>query len=228
VRRAEIFAAAVAVAAHVPLALATSSPEPAPRSISSAAPRPIALVEPPRVSSPTPTGRTSPRRSTSRASSPTPSPRSATTPPASSHSGLPGLGVRIEEVGTGGHGVEIPTGDLRSGAGASRGAARPDPERPLDEREADRPPTRVGGDEPVYPALEALGGREGSVVLRIIVRADGSVAEAEVVAVRGASAFGSAAREAVLGWRFEPARKDGRAVDCVCTQRLSFLLGKSR
>jgi protein TonB len=80
----------------------------------------------------------------------------------------------------------------------------------------------------VYPALEALDGREGAAELRLIVRSDGSVAEARVIEVKGAAAFGDAARAAVLTWTFEPARKDGRAVDCVCTQRLAFKLGRSR
>jgi protein TonB len=108
------------------------------------------------------------------------------------------------------------------------GARTSEVQRVVDERQVDVAPRRIGGDEPTYPAFEALDGREGAVQLRLIVRADGGVADAQVVEVKGAPAFGLAAREAVLTWRFEPARKDGRVVDCLCTQRLAFKLGRSR
>jgi TonB family protein len=66
------------------------------------------------------------------------------------------------------------------------------------------------------------------VEVRLIVRADGSVSGASLLSVRGSAAFGQAALEAVRTWRFEPARKDGHPVDCECTQRLAFRLGRSR
>lgn len=80
-------------------------------------------------------------------------------------------------------------------------------------------PTQDGGDQQV--ALEhghlttqlRLEAREGRVVLRILVRADGTVARAEVARSSGQSALDQAAAMAVWSWRFDPATRNGAAIE---------------
>ena len=80
-------------------------------------------------------------------------------------------------------------------------------------------PTQDGGDQQV--ALERgqlttqlrLEAREGRVVLRILVRADGTVARAEVARSSGQSALDQAAVLAVGSWRFDPATRNGAAIE---------------
>jgi protein TonB len=80
-------------------------------------------------------------------------------------------------------------------------------------------PTQDGGDQQV--ALERgqlttqlrLEAREGRVVMRILVRTDGTVARAEVARSSGQSALDQAAVLAVGSWRFDPATRNGAAIE---------------
>lgn len=80
-------------------------------------------------------------------------------------------------------------------------------------------PTQDGGDQQV--ALERgqlttqlrLEAREGRVVLRILVRTDGTVARAEVARSSGQSPLDQAAVLAVRSWRFDPATRNGAAIE---------------
>ncbi len=80
-------------------------------------------------------------------------------------------------------------------------------------------PTHDGRDQEV--ALERgqlttqlrLETREGRVVLRILVRADGTVARAEVARSSGQCALDQAAVLAVWSWRFDPATRNGAPID---------------
>jgi TonB family protein len=69
------------------------------------------------------------------------------------------------------------------------------------------PPKLIFGGEPVYPA-SASG--NANVVVEAVVGADGSVESAR--AVEGAPPFDVAAAEAVRGYRFEPAQRQGKPV----------------
>ncbi|HZU98580.1 MAG TPA: energy transducer TonB [Planctomycetota bacterium] len=112
-----------------------------------------------------------------------------------------------------------------SGGGAGGGAGAG---QTFDVNEVDVAPRRLSGSEPTYPRLDALAGREGSVTLRFTVHEDGTVSDVTVQNHQGPSSLIESAREAVLGWRFAPARRGGRAVACLCTQRLTFQLGGRR
>jgi protein TonB len=70
-------------------------------------------------------------------------------------------------------------------------------------------PVAIEAPTPVYPAFERDAGITGSVVAKVFVRADGSVARVEV---RGARSFLQTTQEALYRWRFKPARMDGRPV----------------
>jgi TonB family protein len=122
----------------------------------------------------------------------------------------------LEERGGPGNGSG---GDAGGGAGAGQ---------TFDVNEVDVAPRRLSGSEPTYPRLDALAGREGFVALRFTVHEDGTVSDVTVQGHQGPSSFIEAAREAVVGWRFAPARRGGKAVACLCTQRLTFQLGGRR
>lgn len=66
---------------------------------------------------------------------------------------------------------------------------------------------------PTYPALARRRGEEGQVVLRVRVLADGRAAEVEVAQSSNSPRLDQAARQAVAGWRFEPARRGDRATE---------------
>lgn len=65
---------------------------------------------------------------------------------------------------------------------------------------------------PTYPEELTDSGLSGTAEVDIVVKADGSVANAEL-AMATHRAFGRAAMAAVKTWRFEPATQDGVAVD---------------
>jgi len=73
------------------------------------------------------------------------------------------------------------------------------------------PPTPLASNaKPRYPEDAKAAGRTGTVMLRVVILADGSVAD--VKALRGDEPFVSAALEAARKWRFEPARHNGQAI----------------
>ncbi|MCM2270085.1 MAG: TonB family protein [Thermoanaerobaculia bacterium] len=74
------------------------------------------------------------------------------------------------------------------------------------------PPKRISHVTPDYPASEKAGGVQGLVVVAMRIDTEGRVRDARVERSLGA-AFDEAALAAVRQWRFEPARRAGRAVD---------------
>jgi TonB family protein len=76
---------------------------------------------------------------------------------------------------------------------------------------------------PVYPELARNARIESQVVLRVTVKADGTVGDATVVKCdRPDMGFEEAAIEAVEQWRYEPARTGGKAVDVYITVVIDF------
>jgi TonB family protein len=78
--------------------------------------------------------------------------------------------------------------------------------------------------EATYPAELRARAREGEVVARVLVRADGSVAGASLVHATDA-AFLDAVRAAILGARFTPALRSGTPVPSWVLVRIRFRLG---
>ena len=89
----------------------------------------------------------------------------------------------------------------------------------------------AGGTEPVvatrtmpsYPAAARARGTEGTVILRVIVRKDGSVDDVNVLRDQP-NGLGDAAAEAVRNWRFRPATFHGQAIDVYYTVTVNFRL----
>ncbi|WP_437940113.1 TonB family protein [Sorangium sp. So ce341] len=78
-------------------------------------------------------------------------------------------------------------------------------------------PSPLGPTDPPYPPG---GAGDATVVLRITVRADGTVGAVE--AEEGAEPFASAALRAAPSWRFEPARRDGQPIGARILFRVTF------
>lgn len=58
-----------------------------------------------------------------------------------------------------------------------------------------------------------IDAREGRVVLRLLVRADGGVARVEIAEPSGEEALDRAAASAAWAWRFSPATRNGSPID---------------
>lgn len=67
--------------------------------------------------------------------------------------------------------------------------------------------------KPVYPTFSRRNGEEGRVQLRVRVGADGNALEVEVKQSSGYPRLDTAARDAVLRWRFVPAKRGSEAVE---------------
>lgn len=81
----------------------------------------------------------------------------------------------------------------------------------------------VSLDLPDYPARAFRSGRQGWVIVRLDVAADGSIAEAEIERALPAGLFDRAAERAVRQWRFEPPRGGGLSD---CRVLIRFRLGQ--
>lgn len=77
--------------------------------------------------------------------------------------------------------------------------------------------------KPVYPAPARRAGVEGKVLIRAVVRSDGSVDRAEILKDQPFG-LGEAARHAVQQWSFRPATYQGRPIDVYYTVSFDFTL----
>lgn len=93
---------------------------------------------------------------------------------------------------------------------------------------ADRAPRPLAGNPlPEYPRAALRSGEEGSVLLNITVDARGVPTEVHVVEREGSRdrSFDRAAIEAARQWRFDPAMRDGRAVQSSVQLPVEFRRG---
>jgi periplasmic protein TonB len=66
---------------------------------------------------------------------------------------------------------------------------------------------------PRYPASARRRGEEGTVVLKVLVTAEGAASSVELERSSGSSALDDAARDAVKGWLFAPARRGAEPME---------------
>jgi TonB family protein len=78
--------------------------------------------------------------------------------------------------------------------------------------------------KPQYPASAQERGTGGWVDLAFTVRVDGSITDLSVTGAEPAGIFEQAAMSAVRRWRYEPVRRDGRAVEQRARLRLRFAI----
>jgi protein TonB len=86
----------------------------------------------------------------------------------------------------------------------------------------DQLPLLLSGTPPEYPAWARRAGAVGHVQLRFVVTRVGRVRDIEILHIEGDARFGPHAARKISTWRFEPARKNGRAVDYRCMQTVYF------
>lgn len=121
--------------------------------------------------------------------------------------------------GSGGNGADT-TASRREGAGTTPregGGAWPP-------KNADAVPRYGENARPAYPPLARLRGYQGVVVLLVEVLADGRVGEVRIKRSVGHDILDRAALEAVRTWRFEPGRREGRAVTMSVEVPVRFVL----
>jgi protein TonB len=95
--------------------------------------------------------------------------------------------------------------------------------QPIHLPEAATPPQRLGnGPDPEYPEEARRAGREGLVVLKIVVDEEGRVTVADVL--RGDEPFATAAVRAVRTWRYRPATLDGSPISIYRVVKVPFRL----
>src|SRR5689334_2733503 len=75
---------------------------------------------------------------------------------------------------------------------------------------------------PPYPQEARATGKMGTVILKVIILADGSVGSVEVL--RGEEPFVSAALQTVKHWKYEPARYKGQAISVYRIVQIPFKL----
>ena len=81
---------------------------------------------------------------------------------------------------------------------------------------------------PDYPAAALNAGVEGDVIVRLQVDASGRVSQAAVIGHEGGidPALDQAAIAALQQWRFQPAMRDGRAINSVVQVPVEFRTGR--
>ena len=109
----------------------------------------------------------------------------------------------------------------RGGAGspgAADGGAGDDPNSLAHADYASNPP-------PIYPAAARRREQQGTVTVRVLIGADGSVERAEIADSSGFDALDDAALDTVRSrWRFVPARQGGAAVESWVLVPIRFAL----
>jgi protein TonB len=137
-----------------------------------------------------------------------------------------GLGGSGKGTGAGPFG----TADEGGGGAGSRPAVAPPPKpEPAPEpkpkpKGPSRPPTVVDWTDPPYPQQARQQGVEGTVVLRLTVRADGTPSDVRLSQSSGHTDLDNAAVAHVRRSRFSPALRNGEPVSATITFRVKFRL----
>jgi len=134
--------------------------------------------------------------------------------PSTSPSNGPGTGNGVESGAGSGIGNGQGSG-IGPGSGGGTGGGPYQPGNGID------PPTLLREVKPSYTDEARRRAIEGNVVLRIVVRADGSVGDVHVVHTL-AGGLEQRAVDAVRQWRFSPARHQGAPVDVMVDVSVGF------
>ena len=78
--------------------------------------------------------------------------------------------------------------------------------------------------QPNYPSDMRLGEREGRVVVRVLIGADGRVKDVQQISAASTSFFEATRKQALTKWRFKPGTKDGVAIEAWHTMAVRFVL----
>jgi periplasmic protein TonB len=78
--------------------------------------------------------------------------------------------------------------------------------------------------QPAYPSDMRLAGREGRVVVRVLIGTDGRVKDVQQVSAASTAFFEATRKQALAKWRFKPGTKDGVPVEAWHTMAVRFVL----
>ena len=85
-------------------------------------------------------------------------------------------------------------------------------------------PHFAGSFQPDYPAGEIRQGRDGVVIVRVLIGVDGRVKALEPVSATSEDFLAATRRRALDHWRFKPATRDGVAYEEWKQMRVTFTL----
>ncbi|MCE5335842.1 MAG: energy transducer TonB [Desulfobacteraceae bacterium] len=106
----------------------------------------------------------------------------------------------------------------RGGSGGTRGE--------YELNKVETAPTALRKVEPEFPRIARQMGISGRVVVRFLVKTDGSVARASVIEANPKGVFEQSVLDAVDKWRFKPGRYGGAAVATWIVQPIQFRLSR--
>lgn len=89
--------------------------------------------------------------------------------------------------------------------------AEPAPAAPVAPQITDATP--LNNPAPIYPRLSEDRCEQGTVLLDVLVKADGTVGGVKITTSSGFKLLDQAAQKAVARWRFKPTTQDGIAID---------------
>ena len=92
--------------------------------------------------------------------------------------------------------------------------------------ELDDSPKTIYAPLPQYPAKAKRVGKEGEVMVRLVVDREGRVIKVTLLSATDANGFSEAAVQAVKKWRFQPGKRAGAAVLFEVDVPVKFTLGK--
>ncbi len=76
--------------------------------------------------------------------------------------------------------------------------------------------------QPAYPETAVAGREQGAVIVAVLVKTDGTVRRLALQKSSGFSDLDNAAMNAVNGWKFVPAMKDGVPVEGPAVVQVAF------
>jgi TonB family protein len=88
------------------------------------------------------------------------------------------------------------------------------------------PPRRVYSPNPAYPGIAKRNNWEGLVILRVLVKTDGTIGEITVFQSSGYEVLDRSALQAVKKWRYQPALRRGTIVECYMRIPVRYQLGE--
>jgi TonB family protein len=121
-----------------------------------------------------------------------------------------------------------PASDNGDGPGTKPASQHADggvqPDAAFKPNEVDTKPKLIRGDSPQYPPIAQRKNVKGWVILQFVVNTRGLVEDVRVLEAEPEGIFDKAALETAESYKFKPAEKNGKAVNCILKQRIRFKL----
>ncbi|MBN2344249.1 MAG: TonB family protein [Deltaproteobacteria bacterium] len=106
----------------------------------------------------------------------------------------------------------------------NRSVSRVSEQTVLTEEMVDEPPQPLSRAPLRYPKSAEVAGVEGEVEARLLLSAEGTVLQVQIVSAAPPGVFDAAAEESLIGWRFSPATFRGQKLKAWVRQRVVFKL----